>query len=305
MRGFDYCKSLQANSYDCKIIGNTFSDNNFGILLWNSTNNKVHMNTCNSNIHDAIGIYDSTQNVFTNNTILNNYFGISLFSQSNNNLFANNTIQGNSIGIILDKNTMGNMFQYNVILENIRYGLRSDDDEEFLIIATHNYWGDPSGPYHPLNNSNGLGDNITDYVLFEPWLNEFGNLVYLHGSIDEESDASPHPPLLLSVLLVVLVSLFVALYGVVRLPDNVFSGNKISDPDRGGGDEGGNNHRERRLGRSGKGKTKSEIWGDSDVREITGKLITCQYCDTSFEIQENERAIRVACPECGKHTLNQ
>jgi len=38
--------------------------------------------------------------------------------------------------------------------------------------ATYNWWGDASGPYHSVNNPAGTGDNVTDNVLFEPWLTE-------------------------------------------------------------------------------------------------------------------------------------
>jgi len=33
-----------------------------------------------------------------------------------------------------------------------------------------NYWGDPTGPYHPTRNPEGRGDTVGDYILFDPWL---------------------------------------------------------------------------------------------------------------------------------------
>jgi hypothetical protein len=36
--------------------------------------------------------------------------------------------------------------------------------------CTGNYWGDPSGPYHPTLNPEGRGDTVGDHILFEPWL---------------------------------------------------------------------------------------------------------------------------------------
>ena len=35
--------------------------------------------------------------------------------------------------------------------------------------ATNNWWGDESGPYHDDTNLNGMGDAVTDNVLFSPW----------------------------------------------------------------------------------------------------------------------------------------
>jgi len=36
--------------------------------------------------------------------------------------------------------------------------------------ATYNWWGSASGPYNNITNTNGTGDNVTDNVLYEPWL---------------------------------------------------------------------------------------------------------------------------------------
>ena len=41
-----------------------------------------------------------------------------------------------------------------------------DDD---VLNASHNWWGDETGPYHPDNNSDGQGDNVSDEVIFDPW----------------------------------------------------------------------------------------------------------------------------------------
>ena len=57
------------------------------------------------------------------------------------------------------------------------------DSGEWAVFATHggggftsgildargNWWDDVSGPYHPTLNSGGLGGNVSDHVLFEPW----------------------------------------------------------------------------------------------------------------------------------------
>jgi hypothetical protein len=38
--------------------------------------------------------------------------------------------------------------------------------------AIENYWGDASGPYHPILNPEGLGNAVDDCVRFIPWLTE-------------------------------------------------------------------------------------------------------------------------------------
>lgn len=37
--------------------------------------------------------------------------------------------------------------------------------------ADSNWWGDPSGPYHSTNPA-GLGDTVSNYVDFTPWLTD-------------------------------------------------------------------------------------------------------------------------------------
>ena len=38
--------------------------------------------------------------------------------------------------------------------------------------CTNNYWGDPTGPYHPTLNPEGRGDTVDINILFDPWLTE-------------------------------------------------------------------------------------------------------------------------------------
>jgi hypothetical protein len=35
--------------------------------------------------------------------------------------------------------------------------------------ARYNWWGDETGPYHPIENPGGLGDAVSDHVDFAPW----------------------------------------------------------------------------------------------------------------------------------------
>lgn len=54
------------------------------------------------------------------------------------------------------------------IVNNSVYGVENLTTED--MDATLNWWGDPSGPYHPEKNAQGQGNAVTDYVLFEPYL---------------------------------------------------------------------------------------------------------------------------------------
>lgn len=63
----------------------------------------------------------------------------------------------NSAGlIIVDSNFQGNGIGVNNATPTLS------------ITAVNNYWGSPTGPTHA-SNPNGLGDNVTDGVVFDPW----------------------------------------------------------------------------------------------------------------------------------------
>jgi len=57
------------------------------------------------------------------------------------------------------------------IKENTLYGVFHTGTGSSTI-ATNNWWGDTSGPYHPNQNPNGTGDRVSDGVEFTPWLLE-------------------------------------------------------------------------------------------------------------------------------------
>jgi len=71
---------------------------------------------------------------------------------------------------------------YNNIEGSEAFGIwTSEELEAAPVNATFNWWGDSSGPYHatswmylgsPYGPHYGLGDNVTDYVLYYPWLSE-------------------------------------------------------------------------------------------------------------------------------------
>jgi parallel beta-helix repeat protein len=95
---------------------------------------------------------------------------------------------------------------HNNITDNVGFGVRNDDPAE-LVIAEDNWWGDATGPYHPTTNPGGMGDMVSDYVDYDPWLtfpgvgelapqaapvlalqaypNPFGETVYIRYSIPE------------------------------------------------------------------------------------------------------------------------
>lgn len=58
-----------------------------------------------------------------------------------------------------------------LIAQNDAPSISSGEEMDDLIHAENNWWGDPSGPFHPTLNPGGRGDTLySDSVLFTPWL---------------------------------------------------------------------------------------------------------------------------------------
>ncbi|UCG29578.1 MAG: right-handed parallel beta-helix repeat-containing protein [candidate division WOR-3 bacterium] len=80
-----------------------------------------------------------------------------------------NTVSGNTgDGIYIGYNSSP-LVTYNNIVDNVGLALVNDDADE-LIMAENNWWGDASGPYHPMTNPGGMGDTVSDYVDYDPWM---------------------------------------------------------------------------------------------------------------------------------------
>jgi len=60
---------------------------------------------------------------------------------------------------------------YNNIYDNTNYGIYVDDLAS-QVNATDNWWGSASGPYHLTTNPDGTGNEVSDNVLYDPWLTE-------------------------------------------------------------------------------------------------------------------------------------
>ncbi len=78
---------------------------------------------------------------------------------------------GSSAGLVISGDAAaGNQAYYNNIVGNWIGVDNQDLDDTFD--ATENWWGDAGGPYHPGTNPSGSGDEVSDNVVYDPWLIE-------------------------------------------------------------------------------------------------------------------------------------
>jgi len=165
------------------LSGNTIGSNNcHGIELKGSSSNKILNNTLIGNgkacppdkVPSGTGVAftgESVRNVLFGNTILANLNGISIWDSSKGNTFRCNNILYNQRGGVQLAQVEGNNFTLNNIAGNLSFGLHNLTNQK--ADAKNNWWGDPSGPYHPNDNPEGKGDKILGQpglVIFSPWL---------------------------------------------------------------------------------------------------------------------------------------
>jgi len=99
----------------------------------------------------------------------------------NYNVIANNLTEG-----IYTLSGANPIIRNNNIYNNTNYGI-FNADASLDVDALNNWWGDASGPYHADNNPNGIGNSVSDHVLFSPW---YESPVDLNTSIEELSENS-------------------------------------------------------------------------------------------------------------------
>ena len=168
-------------------------------------NNKVEHTQYTGILLAPYGSKYGHKNTITGNELTNcgtqwNYDdGIRFGGNAQGNTATYNTITGSSRdGIRNVASASGNVAHYNSISGNTGYGVNNQNTDA-MFDASANWWGDASGPTHPMN-ALGTGDAVSDNVAFVPWLDDtydVGNPVYLvyigeegYESIQEAVDAA-------------------------------------------------------------------------------------------------------------------
>ena len=161
----------QVNS--CTVSANICLDNYYGIYLngdEGSHGNTVKGNTTNQNGECGIYVDNSDNNILTENTVSgNDNYGF-LLDGSNSNTLTSNFVTYNNTGVKIegpvDASTIS--INFNNIVGNKEYGIQNEPSG--TVDATNNWWGDASGPYHKVTNTDGQGNAVSDDVDSEPWI---------------------------------------------------------------------------------------------------------------------------------------
>jgi hypothetical protein len=177
----------------------------------------------------AVQMNGAKNSAITNNNIHDtkagtNYYGVYIYGSSTGNTILSNTVHDNTQGIVLWINPTLAAFgsdvpgapevHQNNIYHNSNYGVWNVNSPSppLVVDATSNWWGDGTGPHHatswlylgnPYGPHLGLGDSVTNYVLYDPWLvpltvvsaydspNPSGTTMYTKGTTVTASVTSP------------------------------------------------------------------------------------------------------------------
>ena len=164
------------------LSGITVTNRAFGIHASTATGNLLEGNTLSGN---ATGInVQGDGNIFSDNDLSNNSNVGLQISGSNIVVGPGNAIRNNGIGVHSSGSSNVNI-NNNVIAGNVTFGVQNTNNT-VVINAENNFWGDPSGPLDNnvqvgglndllgLSNPGGLGDAVTDFVDYEPFLTSGG-----------------------------------------------------------------------------------------------------------------------------------
>jgi len=157
------------------VIGTDGKTGTFGIRLLGLVSNALVTSNDISGCAIGILINDTATATIRYNEVKNNDCGILV--DSDNCIIERNKILNNNgpfSGIHLTSTADNNEIHYNCIVGNTGvnvYGIYKEGGS--TVNATFNWWGDSTGPYHPTKNPLGLGNKVSDYVLFEPWLKAY------------------------------------------------------------------------------------------------------------------------------------
>ncbi len=249
-----------------------WNNNHSGIVLYRSGNSTITDNDCSNNTYSGIVLSLSGNNTITGNDCPNNENGIYFYGNSSNNMAEHNNFSNNSIGLIFNISCEGNEIHHNLIYGNTEFGIDAAGNDNHTVDARNNYWGGEtgrSGPHHSTKNPGGKGDNITDKVNFDPWLDRKG---HTHHLPEEKEDYSVFGYFLIFMLL----SLFIALVFEIRIPRSAKKPKSSSAPDT------------------------AAAPGPSPVPD---RINTCPFCNARFEVESMKRPIKFKCYSCGERIV--
>jgi len=131
-----------------------------GVIIWDAEANLDGCTTTEMNPDGGFGIMESGVGVLVGIP------GEEWWGPSTVEMKGSTTSNTDAIGIYVCDDSMLEA-HFNKIVGNPLYGVLNDGGG--TVDATYNWWGHASGPYHLVANPYGMGNAVSDDVIFEPW----------------------------------------------------------------------------------------------------------------------------------------
>ncbi len=109
------------------------------------------------------------------NSLLAKSGAMGLMAGNGTNTLRNTEVTGNVIGVRYHRGIL--TMEGNSIHDNTEYGMTNTSLAHTVIDARNTWWGDATGPKHQTTNPTGLGNEVTNYILYQPWKDCFNNCV--------------------------------------------------------------------------------------------------------------------------------
>lgn len=150
------------------IENNTFYNNNYGIMNMGASRLSVRIVDNNISENKWMAISFRGPCIIDHNRIVSN--GEGGISITGNVTITNNIIALNrGHGLSISGKERNPVVHYNNIFDNTEKGINCKPSSDLPINATMNYWGSPNGPGgYGLGN----GDEIDEFIYYDPWLSE-------------------------------------------------------------------------------------------------------------------------------------
>ena len=213
------------SSEETTLSRNNCTKNGVGIFLSSSSDNVLEWNDIRENDPDGLRIRESVDVQVSNCTMSGNYENGIFLVTADGITFRDNIINDQENGFLITMDSKDVVLMNNEIHDHSKLGVDASDNDEEVVTAYENWWGHESGPYHPQDNPGGTGDEITDNVRYDPWLNEgerdfFSNLTFDSAQLP----ATAEPGDFLNIDLTVTnnaTNSYVFLLSTAKDPDNL------------------------------------------------------------------------------------
>jgi pimeloyl-ACP methyl ester carboxylesterase len=122
-------------------------------------------------------LYNFGGTLMVENSLLTKSGAMGLMMASGTTTLRNTEVTSNVIGVRYHRGTF--TMEGNSIHDNTEYGMVNTNTAtpRVVVDARNTWWGDATGPKHLITNPTGLGNEITNNILYTPWKDCFNNCV--------------------------------------------------------------------------------------------------------------------------------